>query len=542
MNKGYLRLGLVVLGLGLGFIAWNGWWRATSSAPDALVGEPLCAPQPDADSVALPSAASGGSRRLPPDALEAGSGAASDSVAGTEPDPEPDLALDPELGPWELVDELRTLARDPESFHARALPLVDRLSELCSAGQDPPPDQVVGSASLAELLSSGVVQAEQEPALVRGAVYLAIAPSLSGPAFREIFDAWFLGSPDIPLELLRTAALAATRRGEPTACDHPLSLAKLARTQLSGSTPGVPRFFALTVDAMAPEYECGTLRGWLTAPDPRQTLLQPSPTPPADDDADDDAVRADRVAAADYFVTAELLFVVWGHGALHDRYVEKLVVDTALPSSIDFEPGIGPDRSSALHLRAAHFLVHSLSACNTGFAEAALRIASSDDPILAGVGGMMRRLVAGGSAAQQIARLESRRYATGPMARTAMIAELFEVQDQLAEVRGSSSPDRELTILYLDDLVQDVSLSREVRSVALSVVAGQGSWSMLKSSAEKVLRNDSDPAMLALAVGGLVRAAKQSPERSAEAVQLLAEFQAVPELEQSIASYLEQLQ
>jgi len=138
---------------------------------------------------------------------------------------------------WPLVAELEQCAQDTASFHARALPVVERLEAACRAeplslasaaneasggavhitGAPAPsatskaPDAVPPAATpvsevarIADELFTRVVLSQEQSALVRGAVLVALAQQLDERSFWTVFDDWFAAGARTHDELLRS--------------------------------------------------------------------------------------------------------------------------------------------------------------------------------------------------------------------------------------------------------------------------------------------------------------------------------------------------
>jgi hypothetical protein len=321
---------------------------------------------------------------------------------------------------WKIVAQLEDLARAPKTFHAAALPLVELLTTVC-AGVDARTTveaRPSGRTLTQELLIDAVLL-PRGSVLVRGAVFLALAPLLSESEFWRAFSTWFSGDSSVPLELLRTGALAAARIGSPSPCKYSVAMKQLAALPLQGNRD-LPGFYPIARDRVAPDTACEVSRRGLDSADPRKELFRLSTTaPPAD---------LDLAAAGDYFVTVEVLYCVWGGQCLVKPAIAQAVLQEALLEGPNLQ-----DRNLVC-VRAANFLVASLAMCTDTFFEAAGRIGMSTNPIVSSLAHDLDGLVSEGLGIATMARIESLRYSADPQEKVDLILTLTTVGNNLARM------------------------------------------------------------------------------------------------------------
>jgi hypothetical protein len=425
-----------------------------------------------------------------------------------------------------ILARLRALAKDPSTYHRQALPLIDELSRACA--DEPAQDSNPSPPPAHEELLVSVVEEPSESALVRGAVFLALATRLSESEFWRTFENWTLGDPEVPLELVRTAALAASRRGTPSPCNAELSLKRLAALPISGSTP-MPGFYLLALDRIAPAGACVSLRQWLDTDDPRRRLFRPSTAPPPAD--------LDLSAAADYFVTVEVLFCVWGQQSLVDSEVESAVVAEAL---ID---GAGQQDGTFERVRAALFLIYSLSSCSARFDNAGTRAAASREKAVAGLATVMQRMAVGGIGNALVEEIENLRYSHASKDVGKLVLILSDVGQNLGSA-GQAAKEHETALDYLEWLAADPYVDGRARSMALTAIVKSGSWEVVRRATRAALLQLDDDTLGAVALTSLVTESGKSPERRAEVVLLLREIHekgVSPGLLSSMDAYLMEL-
>jgi hypothetical protein len=425
-----------------------------------------------------------------------------------------------------LVSELEELSKEPSTYHARALPVIEELTSACGelAARDAPD----GDPSVVGELLGSIVHERAATALVRGSVFLALAPHSSESEFAGVFDAWTAGDPEVPLELLRAAALAAVRRGLPSDCSSTLSLAQLAALPTTG-TARLPGFYPMSLDRIAPAYACESLRRWLDRDDPRRALFRPTSAPVSPD--------VDLPAAAEYFVTAELLFCVWGHQSLIDPQVERAVLAEAR-----MEHGERPD-ASLVCLRAAHFVVQSLALCDDAFLAFCEDATSSANPYVASVARTMESMAVGGIGAAVVSRLERLRYSAEPDDRADLVILLTSVGKSL-DSSGGDAGQRRLAFEYLDGLVADPGVCDVGRAAALTAISRAASWPQTRRTAEAALRRGDDALVGAIALKALVEKSRTDGEKKVEALAVLREVQDEGlggPMRSSIARYIDEL-
>lgn len=432
--------------------------------------------------------------------------------------------------PADLIAQLEVLAKTPQTFHAKALPLIERLTEACSEGIESDAAGVAGRGhTMVQDLLQTLVLDPSDTVLVRGAVFLALTPKLSESEFWSVFDAWFSGDRSIPLELLRTAALASTRLGSPAPCKYPLPLEQLAKLPTSTGS-ALPGFYALALDRIAPDRACDAIRLWLDSGDPRRALFQVSTSPPGAD--------VDLKEAGDYFVTSEILFCVWGHQALRNPTVEHVVIQEALAEN-EGKPG-----SSLVCVRAANFLVYALAMCDSAFFEIAAKMGSAKNPVAAAMARTMESLALDGLGVGLVARIETLRYSTAPKDEADLMRILKKVGDSLGQATKVGAEPHMMTLDYLGGLVKDTAVAETARATAFSSLAKGGAWSATKDAAHSLLSRNNDLLLTALALNSLMDNARKEPARRTEVLAILNQFAAQgppPKLRPSVETYLAEL-
>lgn len=455
-------------------------------------------------------------RRVRPPVEDGDAASRGDSLGAVRP-----AANDPARAAWELVARLEALARAPRTFHAEALPVVELLGAVCAREE-------ARAADVAGELRRLVVDDDGHAALVRGAVLLALAPVQPESATWGTISEWLSGAPHVPLELVRTAALTASRVGEPSPCGDPLPLAKLADLPTLDAIE-LPRFYPLALDRIASGRVCDALRRWLDLDDPRKRRFRLTAAPP-----DGGAELADL---ADYAVTCEVVYGVWGHRSLIDTQIERAVLGDARSSLADLL------ERDLVHLRAAHFLVLALARCNAAFMDAAVALtADSGGPELS-FAEDLRGLLAEELGPVTIERLERLRYSERPIDDAELTLALADLRDGFERAETHDVEQRAVLLDYLCGLVADSGLSWTVRLGAVEAVASGGSWEAMRVAAAAAFQPGAPLILSQMTLPHLRAAAGSSPERRAEAVVLLQQFAAqspANAAQLGIDSYIEQ--
>jgi hypothetical protein len=490
-----VALPLVLAGV---WLAWVGSPLGAGSRVVAVpVEEVVAASMPPVERVQTRDDEGGPRSALVPGATQPGR----EEFEAAGPAPSRERVRDEEM--WELVDRLRALAANPLTFHARALPLVNRLGRLAAisqerdahsfgrAGGDGPGAGVQGSKERTQVagLLELVVRSRQESDLVRGAVLLALATVLDPEDFRSVFRAWLEG-PASSAELRRSAALAAAQRGSTSPCVYPLDLERLARLPFEGAVEAPP-YYELRLDRIVGPYEAELLRTWLMARDPRAERFTLAAAAGAQADP------TELEALAEFFVTSEILFAVWGHRGLIDEQIRDVVRHEAL---LDASHKWSP---SLIHFRVASFLVHSLAPCDDGLRAAAEHMASSGEPFLTSMAGQMAKLGSRGLNSDQIARIEELRYSTDPREEIQLMRLLMAAGEGLEDLSQLDPRACEDACLYLNEIVQDPSVTEGPRAGALTAIAGSGQADLVFESASSALRGRGPDTLAALALASL---------------------------------------
>lgn len=438
------------------------------------------------------------------------------AAAPVDSQPAPAASSDPDEV-WALVAQLEALARAPTSFHAKALPVIERLTAACErrAERDASPgtspdaknatDVGANSSIWDDLLARVVRDAGRDP-LVRGAVYLATATGLAESAFWPVFDEWLAQSEPVQLELVRAAALASTLKGEPSDCSRKLALRALAALprEDDSAAPGV---YPLVLGSIAPAGAGAALRRWLDASDPRKELFRLGAPAPTDE--------GDRRAASDYFVTAELVFCVWAHQCLRDSLVERELVRVLLMEDADSQP------PNVLLPRAAHFVAHSLAECNRDLRRAVDLASTSSSSLVKSLSKMMRSLNVAGLNDELLERIEQLRYATSRREVSKLVGLVVEAGESLGALSHSATGEREQALEYLLGLAEDPAVESTARGVALTILFDGATWDETLSVARKTLMRGAEPLYCSMAIGRLQAGVEQRAERLGEVLALL---------------------
>lgn len=380
---------------------------------------------------------------------------------------------------WELIARLETHAEEPASFHELALPVIAQLGAACTEDEGAP-----------EVLAQ-VVANEERSDLVRGAVLLGVAAELTQPEFDTTFFGWF-GVIEASPELLRAAAIASALRGEKSYCSLPLDLGFLG--QLQTAEAPLPNIYPLRIERLPSAPHLDVLRGWIEAAALAASEVEPT-------------------AIGDFFVTAEVLFAVWGQAALQVAEIEAVVLAEA------FKTEGQRATENTMYLRVANFLVHSLAPCNDRMFDLSVQMAESEDPVTAMLSQAMSEHMAGGLGIALIAKIESVRYATEAGSSAALSTYLIEVGEGLASIADPG--ELELAVNYLDAIVQDPIVDETARSMGLLVLSEHAPWEALLASATGALRAGTPEELQAIALASLVERAGSDGSRRARVITLL---------------------
>lgn len=397
---------------------------------------------------------------------------------------------------WELVEELRVMSRDPKGFHARALPLALELSDVCVED---------AGVSHVDELTLKVVNSTQESALVRGAVLLGIAGRMEIDAFHAVFDEWF-DAGESPGELLRAAALAATRIGGLAPCSYPLGLSQLGspKTLVPLDVPGV---YPLRMTHLVGAYESGVLRNWLDASGDVADGYRK--------DSLEQASKEELEAFLNHMVTSETIFAVWGHRALLEPEIERAVIRKALPSAQEIE------QQDVLHLRVAGFLVHALSLCSEPFRAAADDMANSPHSLLVALAESFEEVGPGAMAFAYIEELEALRYSSARSDRTRLRQTLLDSDERLREAKSMDPEEFQLLSEYFQGLSQDDTLKDLDRCLAARALISEGSWEDVLANARDILFANSPVDLAFMVIQSLIDGVVANPGRRPGALEVL---------------------
>jgi hypothetical protein len=466
---------------------------------------------------------------------------------------------------WPLVAELEQCAQDTASFHARALPVVERLETACRAeplspasaaneasggaahtagapapsaaprGPDAAPSAAtpIGEAArIADELFTRVVLSQEQSALVRGAVLVALAQQLDERSFWTVFDDWFAAGARTHDELLRCAAFAASRRGALTPCRQALSLAQLAGLPTSGAS-ALPSYFALRLDRVVPAAAGVTLRRWLDSDDPRRVGFGGGSGAAARG-----LTAAEQAAGLEHFVTVELVYCVWALQCVTDLEVERSLLRTAR-----MESG-GGEALERMCVRASNFVLHSLAGCNSRLLEAASAARTSQNPILSTLAQMMQDAAVGGLSLDMLERIERLRYSREGADTVELMLLLIDLGEPLGAVPLDALAQRAQFTDYLTSIAADRNVDSTVAAGALSALQKGGTWTELREATAVVLRTDLDVLSYVLAAGALRERAAAQPALRSEVVAHLRALEAqglTPAAASAVAELLAEL-
>lgn len=433
-------------------------------------------------------------------------------IPSVAPQPEPEvLAIaavveDPaeepvvELPAENLVEELRRLAKEPDTYHREAVEVIERFQR-----DQPVQMRPVGPSTIdvAGVLLETVVQSPQESQLVRGGVFLAIADRLTPEDFTGVFDAW-LGGKSESLELVRAAAIAAALRGVPGECSAALNLQALQDLQeMMERDSLLPAFYPFVLRRTVVGDAATALDGWLRTEYSRaRNEMMATPNT---------LIDARGVAYTDYQGTAELLCAIWGTGSLSDRDTERWFVDHAL-MGLDG----GPTEEHML-MRAYNYVVYSLSSCSDAFQAVTRAHLGSSDPLLAGVSSLMGHLTNGAAGDVELKKLRRLRYSKDPSDQHQVTTMLEGIHSGAAE---AGSIDGRL-YRQLHEWAADSEVLESHRALAMGAIGKGASWKDLTKTATVVLAQGDDEMVCAFAIVALRKGAEEDRKRRPKVVMIL---------------------
>lgn len=500
---------LLAIAAAIAVTVWAGWalFREPRSQDEVSVG-PRAYPF-----VPGPLAAESPLATFEKDARRSGEFATAEALAGVEArelDSEESPERDVRQEAWALVARLEELARSPETFHAAALPVIDLLTQVCSTEASAQESaSAADTGAVVEELQRIVVADPQREPMVRGAAFLALAPLVSEAEFWGTFTEWLSGHSSVPLELVRTAALAAARSGSPSPCRFPLPLAKLNALPTLGA-PRLPGFYPLALDRIASGRACDEIRRWLDIDDPRRKLFRlGSGGPPA---------GLDLESAGDYFVTVEILLCVWGHRSLEDTVVERALLQEA-----HFTLDTLSERS-LVSLRAAHFSVLALARCNEAFFDFAVAMASDEDAPLSDLLGEIQGALGEELWPVTLALLERLRYSQRSIDRADLTSALERLKDDFGRQPAYDVEQRASTVVYLCGLANDPEVYAMARASAVRAVVRSGDWTGILEAASACFRPGAPDEMAAMVLPALMKEARSNPARRGDVLRLLRQF------------------
>ncbi len=399
---------------------------------------------------------------------------------------------------WALVHQLEVLAQTPSRFHGPALPVIRTLRDvvartLVDIASPPTRPAELGRGRAAprtdlpgELISR-VVLAAESPALVRGAVCLALAPFLSQRVFRDAFLEFLgTGSP----ELVRAAALAAGVRGTGSACGAGLDLGLLQSLPTTGvgTVPGVyPIALTRVVDAeSAADLEHLLVNGsaMLRRANSDQTLTTAN----------------DANAVIEEIVTREVIVLVLGHRSLVDTHLRQSLMAR-------FQDSGGAWRVS-VDLRVGVYLALALSDCDERYATATRRAKASSNPIVSGITRSIDNDSLGALDLAALGRFHGERWSKTPIEQAKFMMRLAELGERLARHESVDETYRAEFTGFLREIVNDESEAENARMAAMNALRQSGDWDAVIHAAGDALRLYSSKGLKALALSALSDAAK----------------------------------
>lgn len=476
---------LLIAALG---IAWRhlGSRVPPSAAQPAPVQVPAAQAGDDADAAGLRSMG----RRVrhsdpsgPGDARMGADGALLDPTAFASQE-----AQDLHVRAWAIVAELERLSLQPDGFHVPALPLIEELEGLV-AGLG-----TRAEASARNLPGELLEQLVQDPArraTVRGAVFLGLATALDDASFRAVFDLWALDR-GLPRELLRAAALGASRRGRSAACGGAVELAQLDRFQTDGVLP-YPPVYPMNLERVVSEHAARLLLEALLDFDPLLDRIEGSQGMPAS--------PAALHEAGDSIRAREVLICALGPRAAVDAELGRTLLAFA-----DFRQR--QDGLPSLGFLAAQLTVHSLVNCGEAFLEFVTRAALSTDPLRAGLYQLMQEHGVGGLHLGQLSQLMSLRGSTDGKLQRELVEQIGSLGERLSQDRDGDRVHRSAYLDFLRQLASDANELEDVRVAAMLGVQRAGDWEVALASATSVLEASAPGPLTAMALTTLVAAGR----------------------------------
>jgi len=388
----------------------------------------------------------------------------------------------------DLVAELERLALRPDEFHAAALPLVRRIEDLCARI---PATSIESNEDVRSVLLDPVVRNGLADPLVRGAVFLGLASPLPTDAFRETFDVW-MRDRLLPLELVRAAALGAVLRGGTSPCDARIDLTKLQQLPTDGTVP-FPNVYPLSMTSVVGDHEAAVIRERITDFDALIDRLERTQLAPRDPDL--------LIEAGESFVAREVLLLTLGHRSIVDPELEAFVLSRAALDGSSGSP-------VAVDVRAAHFVVNSLSNCSERYLDFISESARSDSPIRSGLTHMMQDASVGPLTLENLARLQSLRHAESDTDASLFMLEISEIAERLAAEEEGGELYRGQYVDFLGEIASDPIEPEMVRMAAMNGLRVAGEWDAAVRAASTILGTDAPLHLEIFALAALEGAAE----------------------------------
>lgn len=486
--------GWVGLAAALGLLAIPVWWVSREDPLEketalALAGEtaaPLSAPRAELRSI--PERTS-----VPPVASAPANEALAPAVTARVelnvpvPEAEPELPA-AALDDW--VEELRKLAEDPARFHELAIEIVQRQRRL---GLEKEGRRRPLSWTESRDLLDRLILDPDEPELVRGGVFLALAERMSPDQFRRVFDDW-LGRQDERYELVRAAAIAASWRGTSAACDVHLELGAIWGLELSiGETQDTGKTYPVALSRYPGEYEASVLRRWFKQD--RTEILEHLLAPGGREEQELSRLASDCLSASGVVCAA------LGIESVESPEVERWLIDeiTRFDSSAE-------DYEQYFRLLSVIYTIYALAPCSERFRSVLTDPSAITDPMAQAMLALVLEAAERGSAAGNLAA--ELRGVRGPRRRK-LVKALAQVE---AHVEGGGEV-ADALYFELHAVVLDPKVKGAYRQRALDSIGTGASWLDYARTAAEALRQGSDKKLMAQVIAQLEEVADEFHDR-----------------------------
>ena len=402
---------------------------------------------------------------------------------------------------WSMIEQLEQLAEDPDSFHRAAFPLMAQLAEECSGLEERDSNAHAGIYSK---LLGRVVEDDLRSPLVRGAVFLALAKDLAGEDFRATFDTW-MRDPALPLELLRTAALAASARGQQSSCGTPLNLELLRQFAVDEDTH-FPKVYPMKLKQVVDDYEAGIILEILADYHPELDRLEATQEVPTKPDRKTNALEA--------MFSREVLILALGHRSLSDNEIERFLLSTAgLKERSDGQPSVD--------IRVAFFIVSSLSNCDDQFSAFMDDAMHSSNPIIAAFSSKSQDSLVGPLSLENLAWLYTKRWSSDMMEQSLFTLDISKLGERLALHNPEDEEYRGEFTDFLSEAALDSSEDDFVRMASVNSLRLSGDWELVIATAAELFESGAPETIQGLALSALADAARADENRRSSVVEVL---------------------